>query len=52
MRANGGTVDGPDRSRNFVYSVVKAFAVLQAFDASLPELTITEIANRAGLDFA
>jgi IclR family pca regulon transcriptional regulator len=43
-------VDGSDRSRNFVYSVVKAFAVLQAFDASLPELTITEVAARAGLD--
>lgn len=43
-------MDGSDRSRNFVYSVVKAFAVLQAFDASLPELTITEVAARAGLD--
>jgi len=43
-------VDGADRSRNFVYSVIKAFAVLQAFDATLPELTITEIAARAGLD--
>jgi IclR family pca regulon transcriptional regulator len=43
-------MDGADRSRNFVYSVVKAFAVLQAFDAALPELTITEVAARAGLD--
>jgi IclR family pca regulon transcriptional regulator len=42
--------DGADKSRNFVYSVVKAFAVLQAFGAESPELTITEVATSAGLD--
>lgn len=36
--------------KNFVNSIAKAFAVLKAFDATLPELTITEIANRAELD--
>ena len=28
----------------------KVFAVLRAFDANAPELTITELAGRAGLD--
>lgn len=36
--------------KNFVNSIAKAFAVLRAFDAKLPELTITEVANRAELD--
>jgi IclR family pca regulon transcriptional regulator len=36
--------------KNFVNSIAKAFAVLRAFDATLPELTITEVAERAGLD--
>ncbi|MFC4274713.1 IclR family transcriptional regulator [Achromobacter aloeverae] len=36
--------------KNQVNSVAKAFAVIRAFDASLPELTISEIAARAGLD--
>lgn len=36
--------------KNTVQSVAKVFAVLKAFDASLPELTITDVANRAGLD--
>ncbi len=39
-----------DNPKNIVHSVVKAFAVLRAFDTTLPELTITEIAGRAGLD--
>lgn len=39
-----------DNPKNFVQSVVKAFAVLKVFDASLPELTISEVAARAGLD--
>lgn len=39
-----------DNPKNTVQSVVKAFAVLKAFDASLPELTISEVAARAGLD--
>ena len=39
-----------DNPKNFVQSVVKAFAVLKVFDATLPELTISEVAARAGLD--
>lgn len=36
--------------KNTVQSVAKVFAVLKAFDASLPELTISEVGNRARLD--
>lgn len=36
--------------KNTVQSVAKVFAVLKAFDPSLPELTVTEIGQRAGLD--
>ncbi|OWT77233.1 MULTISPECIES: IclR family transcriptional regulator [unclassified Achromobacter] len=36
--------------KNQVNSVAKAFAVIKAFDATLPEMTISEIAARAGLD--
>ena len=39
-----------DNPKNFVNSVAKVFAVMKAFDTSLPELTITEVAGRAGLD--
>jgi IclR family transcriptional regulator, pca regulon regulatory protein len=39
-----------ENPKNFVHSVAKVFAVLKAFDQTLPELTITEIAGRAGLD--
>ena len=39
-----------ENPKNLVQSVAKAFAVLKAFDASLPELTISEAATRAGLD--
>ena len=39
-----------DNPKNFVNSVAKVFAVLKAFDSSLPELTVTEVAGRAGLD--
>lgn len=41
---------GDDNPKNFVNSVAKVFAVLKAFDTSLPELTITEVAGRAALD--
>lgn len=41
----------PEEGRkNFVNSVAKVFSVLKAFDASLPELTVSEVAGRAGLD--
>ena len=36
--------------KNQVQSVAKAFAVLHAFGADLPELTLAEVAARAGLD--
>ncbi len=39
-----------ENPKNLVQSVAKAFAVLRAFDASLPELTVSEAAARAGLD--
>jgi len=39
-----------DNPKNFVQSVAKVFAVLKAFDAGLPELTISEVAARGGLD--
>lgn len=44
--------DNPKTSnpKNFVNSVAKVFAVLKAFDLALPELTVTEVAGRAGLD--
>lgn len=41
---------GQENQKNVVQSVAKAFAVLKAFDASLPELTVSEVAARAGLD--
>ena len=37
-------------AKNVVQSAAKIFAVLRAFDPALPELTITDIAGRAGLD--
>lgn len=39
-----------DNPKNFVNSVAKVFAVIKAFDASLPDLTVSEVAARAGLD--
>ena len=36
--------------KNQVQSVAKAFAVLKAFGQDLPELTVAEVAARAGLD--
>ncbi|MBP0444471.1 helix-turn-helix domain-containing protein [Roseomonas sp. SSH11] len=36
--------------KNLVHSAAKVFAVLRAFGADLPELTVTEVATRAGLD--
>lgn len=40
----------PDNPKNRVNSVAKAFAVLTAFDPSMPELTVSEVAARAELD--
>jgi IclR family transcriptional regulator, pca regulon regulatory protein len=39
-----------DNPKNQVQSVAKAFAVLKAFGPDLPELTVAEVAARAGLD--
>jgi IclR family pca regulon transcriptional regulator len=39
-----------DNPKNLVQSVAKAFAVLRAFGADRPELTMAEVAARAGLD--
>ena len=39
-----------ENAKNLVQSAAKVFAVLRAFDAGLPELTISEVAARAGLD--
>ncbi len=39
-----------DNPKNIVLSVAKVFSVLRAFDTTLPELTISEVAARAGLD--
>lgn len=39
-----------DNPKNFVHSVAKVFAVIKAFDVTLPELTVSEVAARAGLD--
>ena len=45
---HGGTVAEADK--NVVQSAGKVFAVLRAFDAEHSELTISEVAGRAGLD--
>jgi IclR family pca regulon transcriptional regulator len=46
--------DAPDKAeanpKNTVQSVAKVFAVLRAFDQTLPELTISDVGGRAGLD--
>src|SRR5690242_1178664 len=39
-----------ENAKNLVQSAAKVFAVLRAFDPALPELTITDVAGRAGLD--
>ena len=40
----------PKNPKNYVASVGKAFAVLQSFSSEAYELTLSEIAARAGLD--
>jgi IclR family pca regulon transcriptional regulator len=39
-----------ENTKNVVQSAAKVFAVLRAFDVQQPELTITDIAGRTGLD--
>jgi len=48
--AAAGRTGGADNAKNQVQSVAKAFAVLRAFGRGLPELTVAEVAARAGLD--
>jgi IclR family pca regulon transcriptional regulator len=48
LRAGGNAMAETDR--NVVQSAAKVFAVLRAFDAAHSELTISEVAGRAGLD--
>lgn len=50
MQATGNPSALEDNPKNTVQSVAKAFAVLRAFDQTLPERTISEVADRAGLD--
>lgn len=50
-RADRSAGEAPaENPKNFVGSVAKVFAVLNAFGPDLPELTVAEIAARAGLD--
>lgn len=44
------TMSTTNNPKNVVNSVAKAFAVLRAFDADLPELTVSEVAGRTDLD--
>jgi IclR family transcriptional regulator, pca regulon regulatory protein len=39
-----------ENPKNLVQSAAKVFAVLRAFDPALPEMTITDVAGRTGLD--
>src|ERR1700759_4599223 len=48
MRAVGEAV--AEAEKNVVQSAGKVFAVLRAFDVDHPELTISEVAGRTGLD--
>lgn len=40
----------PDSSKNQVQSAAKVFAVLRAFDAARPQMTMAEVAAHTGLD--
>ena len=49
-QTGAGPHKASDNPKNQVQSVAKAFAVLRAFGPDLPELTVAEVAARAGLD--
>jgi IclR family transcriptional regulator, pca regulon regulatory protein len=49
-RQRGGGTAGMENQKSTVQSAAKIFAVLCAFDPELPELTINDVAMRAGLD--
>lgn len=46
----GGGKTAADNPKNMVQSAAKTFAVLKAFAPEYPELTLAEVATRAGLD--
>ena len=48
--AKGGGKTAADNPKNTVQSAAKTFAVLRAFTPEHPELTLAEVAARAGLD--
>lgn len=54
MRGDGEGVEASAshsaNPKNLVHSAAKVFAVLRAFGPDLPELTVSEVAVRAGLD--
>lgn len=41
--------DPPDRHPEFVEALAKGLAILEAFDAAHPEMTLSEVARRVGL---
>ena len=45
----GAGSDAPDRSNDTVQSLARGLAVIRAFDAEHPELTLSEVARRAGI---
>ncbi|WP_194396835.1 IclR family transcriptional regulator domain-containing protein [Microbacterium atlanticum] len=45
----GAGVDAADRSNDTVQSLARGLAVIRAFDAEHPELTLSEVARRAGI---
>lgn len=49
-KAKPAKAAGADNPKNRVQSAAKTFAVLRAFTAAQPELTLAEVATRAGID--
>jgi IclR family pca regulon transcriptional regulator len=41
--------DGPERGAHFVQSLARGLAVIRAFDAGSPELTLSDVARKTGL---
>lgn len=51
-RVNGSRARPNDRPTHFVQSLERGFAVVRAFSAERPEMTVTEVAQHCGLDRA
>ena len=51
MRPSSSTSDGPEDARapHFVQSLERGLAVIRAFDAEHPELTLSDVARSTGL---